>query len=175
MQLKNLEKRLGNERRQKLKLEKKITDLNSPCIGLPSILPNTSSYSSGLHPAITKVACLDKDTNTSLTNEASQFKSYFSQRFFLTQPADPDKQRNSFKCPVCLKHFQFEECLKHHIEKLHDPIVDLSKLENENKADFTNRVIRSGDFEEELFGSLHLEDFDHRSGIIKDRALTKKS
>ena len=171
MQLKNLEKRLGNERRQKLKLEKKITDLNSP---YPAY-SQTSSYSSGLHPAITKVACLDKDTNTSLTNEASQFKSYFSQRFFLTQPADPDKQRNSFKCPVCLKHFEFEESLKHHIEKLYDPIVDLSKLEDENKADFTNRVIRSGAFEEELFGSLHLEDFDHRSGIIKDRALTKKS
>ena len=67
------------------------------------------------------------------------------------------------------------ECLKHHIKKLHDLIVDLSKLEDKNEADFTNRVIRSGAFEEELFGSLHLEDFDHRSGIMKDRVLTKKS
>ena len=67
------------------------------------------------------------------------------------------------------------ECLKYGMESLHDLIVDLSKLEVENKADFTNRLIRSVTVEEELSGSLHLEDFGHKSEIIKVRVLTKKS
>ena len=66
------------------------------------------------------------------------------------------------------------ECLKYHMESLHDLIVDLSKLEDENETDCTNRVIRSVAVEEELSGSLNMEDFGHRSEIIKVRDLTKK-
>ena len=117
---------------------------------------------------------MDNDSFISLTTKASQLEPNVSHRLFLSELTDLETKLNILKCTVCWKPFEMAECVQYHTESLHDLIVDFSKLEDENEADFPNRVIRSVAVEEELFGSLHLEDFEQRSEIIKVRDLTKK-